>query len=201
MSDSENKNTDDCIFSLTRIPAEGFDAFIGDPELVIATVEDLGFDLNEMMASVSQPQADPATLYQLMEGRWSGEQPTFSLEKTHHLLCYLLTGNTEFSQSSSHPVAPIFNGGRNSQIYNEHGAIRVLTPSQVEAISEALEATDLAELQQRANVDALNKAQLLPHKNLWSTEQLEDLWTLYPALQTFFDLASNEDEFVLLTLI
>lgn len=198
-----NQNTDDCIFCLTRVPAEGFDSFMEDPEVVIATVEDLGFELDDMLNSVTSPQADPAALYHMMEGRWSGEQPTFSLEKMHHLLCFLVSGSASISEPSSHPLSVLFSGGRNTQIYNEYGAIRVLSPSQVSSLSEVLEGLGLTELLQKAEqvgIEAFNQAQLLPHKGKWTHEHLDDLWTLYPALQTFFQIASSEGEFVLLSL-
>jgi len=75
MSDLVNN---DEVLVFTRMPADGFDDFMSDPEVVIATVEDMGFDQEQMMLSMSS--GDPGQLLQLMEGRWSGEEANFSFE-------------------------------------------------------------------------------------------------------------------------
>ena len=69
---------EDKILVFTRMPAAGFDDFMADPEAVLATVEDMGFDQEEMMAIMAT--GDPEPLLQLMEGRWSGEEMNFSFE-------------------------------------------------------------------------------------------------------------------------
>ncbi len=65
----------DSIMVFSRIDADGFDSFMADPELVLAVVEDMGFDPEDLVRN-----PDPEALYALMEGRWNGEERNFSFE-------------------------------------------------------------------------------------------------------------------------
>lgn len=153
----------------TRIDADGFDEFMGDPELVLAVVEDMGFDQEDFAKLAASP--DPQVLYQMMEGRWSGEERNFSFEKCWDTL--------KKSVGDNEALKLIETGARNSKIYNETGPINVLTPDQVA----------------RAN-DELSKIALNVDGDADDEFSLKDL---FPGLLQFFHLASSENQFVLIT--
>lgn len=157
----------------TRMPADGFDEFMGDPEAVIATVEDMGFDQDEMLQAMTSA-GDPSLLLQLMEGRWSGEEMNFSFENLWVSLCEKFPGNTTLKM--------ITDEGRHSQIHTDHGAIRVLSQDQVVRAQSELDAMHLGSLNQTDERD----------------QMLEDL---FPALQNFFSYAADAKEFVLVSWI
>ena len=159
----------DTIMVFTRVDADGFDEFMGDPELVLAVVEDMGFDQEDFSKLAASP--DPQVLYQMMEGRWSGEERNFSFEK-----CWDSLKNTVGDNKG---LKLIESGGRNSQIYNETGPINVLTPDQVN----------------RAN-DELSKLAL---NVTGASEEEFSLKDLFPGLLQFFHLASEVNQFVLIT--
>jgi len=185
----------------TRVPQEGFDEFLSDEAGVLALVEDMGFEANDMMALLSGADADPATLYNLMEGRWSGEQQTFSLEKEWQLCHFLTTGDADVTKSSPHPLALLNQGGRKTHIHTDHAAIRVLSPNQVEQVHTALEALTLEQLMKDFEIDQVNAANISPHGSNWSHDDAQAFWDLYPALQLFFSLAHENKEFVLVSML
>ncbi len=171
LSDMEN----DSIMVFSRVPADGFDAFINDGGLVIATVEDMGFDQDEMMAMLSHQGGDPGALYNLMEGRWSGEEPNFSFEKLWPLL------REKLGDAGAKVLDLIEKEGRDSQIDTDVGAIRVLSPAQVAQAADGL-----------AGLTVETEA---------GNEDEESLEMLFPALQKFFRMAADDGEFVLVSQI
>lgn len=120
----------DTIMVFSRIDAEGFDDFMADPELVLAVVEDMGFDQEDLAKNPG-----PEALYAMMEGRWSGEQRNFSFEKSWPAL--------KQSFADNEALKLIETGGRNSQIYNEEGPITVYTPDQVARIDDGLSGLEI----------------------------------------------------------
>ena len=169
MSSEEIQNG---ILVFTRMPSDGFDDFINDPEVVLATVEDMGFDKDEMLAAMSGN--DPSQLYQLMEERWSGEGRNFSFESYWNNLVAKFPEDDVFSQ--------ILSAGRHTQINTDHAEIRVLTQDQVMRFNRELHDLILKNLDLSDEVDQM-------------------LESLFPALQNFFSLASEANEFVLVSWI
>lgn len=155
----------------SRIDADGFDEFMSDPELVLAVVEDMGFDQEDFSKLASSP--DPQVLYQMMEGRWSGEERNFSFEKCWDTLKKSVGDNAALKLIES--------GGRNSQIYNEVGPIQVLSPDQASRADEELSKLAL-------NVEG-------------DSDEEFTLNDLFPGLQRFFQLAASEEQYVLVTLM
>jgi hypothetical protein len=155
------------------MPADGFDDFMANPEAVIATVEDMGFDQDEMLRSMTA-SGDPSQLVQLMEGRWSGDEMNFAFESFWPLLI------EKFPDSSV--LQMIIKEGRHSQIHTDHGEIRVLSQNQVKRADKELAGMLLD------NLSSDNEADLM----------LEDL---FPALQKFFSHAAQASEFVLVSYI
>jgi len=156
----------DTIMVFSRIDADGFDQFMEDPELVLAVVEDMGFDQNDLIKN-----PDPELLYQLMEGRWSGEQRNFSFEKCWPTL--------EKVAAKNDVLELIQKGGRNSQIYNDEGPVLVLSPDQVSRADQGLAKLPI-------NVDG-------------ESDEEFTLRDLYPGLQRFFQLANSNEQYVLIT--
>jgi hypothetical protein len=161
------------ILVFTRMPADGFDVFMSNPEAVIATVEDMGFDQDALMKSMSA-SGDPVQLVQLMEGRWSGEEMNFSFENFWSALFEKFPHN--------YVLKLIMEEGRNSQIYTDFAEIRVLSPAQVLRAHDGLLGMDLENLNSDDETDLM----------------LEDL---FPALKKFFSYASAACEFVLVSRI
>lgn len=162
---------DDKILVFTRMPADGFDDFMGNPEAVIDTVEDMGFDQEAMLNSMTAT-GDPSQIVQLMEGRWSGEEMNFAFESFWNHLLEKFPENTVLEM--------ILKEGRHSQIHTDHGEIRVLSQGQVVRAHDGLKAMELE------NLDPDHEADLM----------LEDL---FPALQKFFSYAAEANEFVLVS--
>lgn len=168
MNDIEQDNK---VLVFTRMPADGFDSFMSDPEVVIATVEDMGFDQEQMMQSMFS--GDPGQLLQLMEGRWSGAEANFAFESYWDVLLGKFPNQQE-------ALKEIIEGGRKSHIHTDVAVIRVLNPDKVSKAQSELSAMNLPVSTAGSEVDMM----------------LEDL---FPALQRFFSYAAEADEFVLVS--
>ncbi len=164
---------EDKILVFTRMPADGFDDFMGNPEAVIDTVEDMGFDQEEMLSSMTSA-GDPSQIMQLMEGRWSGEGMNFAFENLWPSLLEKFPDDAVLKM--------ITEEGRHSQIHTDHGGIRVLSRDQVTRAQKELEGMQLVNLIPDDETDLM----------------LEDL---FPALQKFFTHAAEAGEFVLVSYI
>lgn len=162
---------EDKILVFTRMPADGFDDFMSDPEVVLATVEDMGFDQDEMMKSMSG--GDPSQLVQLMEGRWSGEEANFAFESYWDLLLEKLPEHKQM-------LDQVLVSGRKTQIYTDFSEIRVLSPDQVTKIHNELVGIQLPD----------------PTPGLEADMMLDDL---FPAMQKFLGYACEGSEFVLVS--
>lgn len=162
---------EDKVLVFTRMPADGFDDFMANPVAVIDTVEDMGFDQEEMLRTMTTV-GDPGQLVQLMEGRWSGEEMNFAFENYWpHLL-------EKFPESAV--LKMILEEGRHSQIHTDYGEIRVLSQDQV--------------VRARGDLAEMKLEELIP-----GDEAELMLGDLFPALQKFFALAAEADEFVLVS--
>lgn len=179
MSVVDEADSSDPILVFTRVPAVEIDSLMSDPEEVMATVEDMGFDQSDMMATLTSQGGDPGALYYMMEGRWSGEETNFSFER----LWDELVGKLGTDATALAVLNLIKNEGRNSQIYNEYGPVKVLTPDQVKRANEGLEAM--------LWVADENK----------QSEESQALEDLFDALKVFFGFASGESDFVLVSLV
>ena len=167
--------TADKILVFTRMPSEGFDEFMANPEAVIDTVEDMGFDQDEMLKSMTST-GDPTQIVQLMEGRWSGEEMNFSFESFWPDLLEKFPLNSTLKM--------ITGEGRHSQTHTEHGEIRVLSQDQVCRADKELAGLDF------------DLADLVPGDE--GDLMLEDF---FPALRKFFSYAAEAKEFVLVSWI
>lgn len=180
------------ILTYTRVPAEGFDEFLADEPAVLALTTELQLSTEDLAALAEQQrELDPSSFLPALEGRWSGEQPTFSLEQAWGHLQHLL------NQINQSQLSTLITGGRATHIYTEHGPLRVLSPSQVQSLNSALKTIELSKLKNRSNIIELIELQVPPLLAAWNPEAQAELWTLYPALQKFFGLASEAEEFVI----
>lgn len=180
------------ILTYTRVAADGFDQFLEHEEAVLAVTTEIQLSTKDLATlAEQQEQLEPVGLLSVLEGRWSGEETTFSLEQSWGHLAQLI--------SSFHlkDLSSLTNGGRATHIYSEHGPLRVLTPSQVNQFHSALQQLQLDELQKLSSLKKLITEQIPPFKDTWQKENQEELWLLYPALQRFFELAAQEDAFVI----
>ncbi len=183
------------ILTYTRVAADGFDQFLEDEESVLALTTELQLSTQDLAAlAQQQEQLDPSSLLPVLEGRWSGEESTFSLERSWGHLAHLI------SFLHTKDLSGLTNGGRATHIYSEYGPLRVFTPSQTSLLHKALQKLQLDELQKHSSLQELIEQQVPPLKDTWEKETQEELWTLYPALQRFFELAAQEGEFVILAM-
>ncbi len=178
--DNSKVDASEAVMVFSRVPADGIDALMDDPELVLATVEDMGFDQEDMMTMLSGQGGDPGALYYMMEGRWSGEETNFSFEKLWDELKQKFADDS----ASSAVLKMIQTEGRNSQIYNEYGPVRVLSVDQVNRAQNVLDTMVLATTDD-AKYD----------------QEAQSLGDLFEALKTFFRIADAEEEFVLVSLV
>ncbi len=170
----------EAVLIFTRVEADNIDTLMSDPELVLATVEDMGFDQEDMLATLTAQGGDPGVLYYMMEGRWSGEETNFSFEKLWGELKQKFVSD----DVSLATLKMIEIEGRNSQIYNEYGPVRVLTVDQVKHAQAVLETMVLT-----VNDD-----------DKYDTDS-QSLGDLFDALKIFFGFASKEGDFVLVSLV
>lgn len=184
----------------TRVETDDIDSLLADPEVVLALVEDLGFDPGNLLALAGQAEnienVDPIALLQSMEDRWNGEGQTFSLEDQIHLLTHILQ-HTEIHKDSK--IATLHRAGRAVSIYTDHGPVRVISPDEVKAIAEELDMLPVENIQGYAKLETLNADGVLPHER-WNEQELitAPLWQLYDALGLFFRNASEGSQYILL---
>lgn len=184
----------------TRVETDDIDSLINDPEVVLALVEDLGFDPSDLLSLAGQAEnienVDPMALLQSMEERWNGEGQTFSLEDQIYLLTHILQ-QTEIHKGSR--IANLHRAGKAAPVYTEHGPVRVITPEEAKEIAQELELLPVENIQGYAKLERLNAAGVLPHEN-WTEQELitAPLWQLYDALGLFFKNASEGDQYILL---
>lgn len=174
----------------TRVPIQDLDAFIADPEVVLALTEDFGYDPTDVLNLASDPEnIDPMHLFQIMEERYNGHGQTLSIEKEAPLLNHLL--KTHYPGSLLETLA---NGGYPTPISNDHGPIKIFLPEPVQKIAQALQNLPVETLQAHANLDQIS----LPHTTLTKDQIITaPLWQLYEGLTTFFQNAARENQHIL----
>ncbi len=183
------------ILTYTRVPAEGFDQFLEDEDAVLAITTELQLSTTDIAALAEQQGAlDPVRLFPTLEGRWTGEQSTFSLEQSWGHLSHII------HSLKISALNDLTRGGRATHIHTEFQPLRVFQPSQIQAIDTALRQLDLSVLQEHSELEELQTNKIAPHLQHWGTEEQAELWTLYPALQRFFELSAAEEHFVIVAL-
>ncbi len=163
-------NGEDNSLVFTRMPADGFDNFMADPELVIAVVENMGFGDKEEISKLALEDMDKAL--QVLEGFGQGEWMSFGFEN-----CWA-SFLDKFPQDKI--LKMIVDEGRNTQIYTEYGEIRVLSQSQVVRASEGLSKLELVDGSPSEMGELMVEACL-------------------PGVQNFFSIAAGLNEFVLVS--
>ncbi|WP_129589671.1 DUF1877 family protein [Rubritalea profundi] len=184
------------ITTFTRVATDDLDALIDDEELVLSLVNDLGFDgqLVQQLAG-NAAAANPEVLFQTLEGRWNGQGQVYSIEDQIDLLEHIVQQSSE----DHSPLAQLSKAGRATSIHNDHGPIRVLFPSQIDAINDSLTSLPVEVLQGKAQLESLNADAVRPHKE-WTQQELisAPLWQIHDGLCTFFQNATDNDEYILM---
>lgn len=184
------------ITTFTRVATDNLDALIDDEELVLSLVNNLGFDEKVVQQlAVNAEAANPEALFQTLESRWNGQGQVYSIEDQIELLEHIVQQNTE----DLSPLSQLSKAGRATSIHNDHGPIRVLFPSQIDEINDTLISLPVEVVQGKADIDSLNSASVLPHKE-WTQQELisAPLWQIYDGLCTFFQNATDNDEYILM---
>jgi hypothetical protein len=103
-----------------------------------------------------------------------------NLEKSWHVLHYLLTGETEEAQP---PLGNAILGGKEIGDDLGYGPARFLTPQQVQEVASALASMKKEDLASRFDLDAMIKAQIYPVRDEseleLAQEYFEDLSRYY----------------------
>jgi hypothetical protein len=180
------------ITTFTRLHIEDIDTLIDDEELVHSLVTDLGFDSQALQQLAGNAEsADPETLFRTLESRWNGYGQGFSLEDQIDLLTHALRSSETHKSSAA---AQLQSAGRATPISVDGHPVRLLAPTNVEAIHHNLDSLPLENLQAIA--------QKLLDQPTFSLTQAElvsaPLWQLYDGLTCFFENATNDGQFILM---
>ena len=133
----------------------------------------------------------------------AGEDAEFELGKHWHALHFLLTGNRSLEEPC--PVPPplglVVLGGTTTPIATGYGAVRYLTPAEVQLVAKVLSELTVTELARRFDPAAFNAAEFYgASRGAWDEERLESVLELYPELVKFFADAAQAGDVVLLSL-
>lgn len=178
--------------TFTRVHTDDINTLINDEELVLTLVNQLGFDssiLKQMTQMSTEP--NPEELFQTLESRWNGQGQIFSLEDQINLLENIATQSDQLANT---PLATLSKSGRAIPITNEGEHIRLLFPTQVEAIHDHLSTLPVENLQAIAEDLIQNLSLNIQHAELVSAP----LWQIYEGLRTFFGNATKNEEHILL---
>ncbi|MGJ8672324.1 DUF1877 family protein [Rubritalea sp.] len=180
------------ITTFTRVQTDDLDALIQDDELVVSLVKELGFDpkiLKQLAGNAES--ADPEMLFHTLENRWNGHGQVFSIEDQGELLSQIVSSTDEHQNS---PLAALSSAGRAIPVRVDGENVRVLFPSLIDEINDSLTALPIEILQAHAQKLAEKSSLEIEHTALISAP----LWQLYDGLCTFFQNATDADEYILL---
>lgn len=123
-----------------------------------------------------------------------------SLDKDWHALHFLLTGDDRMDEGLvPPPLGNVVLGGTPTPFEASYGQVRLLSPSEVREVAEALGAISLAELQSRFDPEDFTRREIYPNPRPggWDEEQIASLWQIYPDLVSFFARAAAAGNVVL----
>ncbi len=153
---------------------------MGDPELVLELIQDMGFDVED--------SPDTEAMLSILESRWQGNEQNFGLEHFSDLVPHVLLDATDPGT-----MELLLKGGKASPVKSEGQAIYVLSPAEVHSISTALATVDLMKLQHDW-MDRDRFRSIMPDAK---DEDIDTFWMFFPGLWTFFANATNEQQCVL----
>jgi len=119
-----------------------------------------------------------------------------------HALHFLLTGDGDLKP---HPLPPpplgnVVQGGTVTPWPCTQGQVRSLTADEVRAVADALSKISVAELRSRFSVESFNSAQVYhPGQALWTDEDAESVFEIYPRVVEFFQSAARDGDMILLS--
>ncbi len=134
------------------------------------------------------------------------EESIFSLEKSWHVIHYLLTDHFELEKKpfTDPPFGSVVMGGTPTQFECSFEVVRYLTPEEVSITSEALNKISLETLEAKCTADNFNDAEIYPlgRSGRWDEEEIEGeirfLRILYPSLVSFFQEAASDGDVILI---
>lgn len=127
-----------------------------------------------------------------------GTVPHLDIDKTWHIIHFLLNGDT---WEGAWPLLGVVLGG--TEISAEdvgYGPARYLTPAEVEEVASALDAIPPDTLWSRFDADAVRKAEIYPEAWSGGPEDREYVTDYYSQLRDFFATAAKAKEVVVLYL-
>lgn len=144
---------------------------------------------------------DSATAQEFLQS----ESP-FSLEKSWHVIHYLLTAHPELGDEAftDPPFGSIVMGGTPTQLKCSYGVVRYLSPEEVSRTTEALNSISLESLEAKCDAEDFNDAGIYPlgRRGGWDEDEIEAeiqfLRILYPSLVNFFQQAVNDGDVIII---
>lgn len=130
------------------------------------------------------------------DGSDSGPERSLDLDKSWHLIHFLLTG---VAWGGEGPIASAVLGGEELAGTDAgYGPFRYLSPAEVRATSDALAGLDATALWRRFDADRVNAADIYPSP--WTGERPEPEYIAqnYEALREFYSAAASAGDGMLL---
>ena len=126
------------------------------------------------------------------------------IHKDWQAIHFLLTGELADVGKSGipPPLVNVVMGGTETPWEATYGQVRSLNPEEVRAVAEVLSQISEEDLAARLDPEAFNRAKVYPDPwpGGWDHESLELLLPVYSQLAAFFEAASQQGDFVLLSL-
>jgi len=149
-------------------------------------------------------EKNPEAVFEWLRERRSGEHSSFTIGTDWHAMHFLLTGDAQLGEKGSRPAPPLGNvvqGGSETQWDCTYGKVRLLEPDEVKEVASALARISAKELSSRFSVDSFNANDIYPHgrQKRWTEQAAETVFSNYPRLVKFFELAAKNGEVVLLS--
>lgn len=123
---------------------------------------------------------------------YAHEEDRLNLEKSWHVLHYLLTGHV---QEAPGPLGNAILGGEEIGEERDYGRVRFLTPQQVHEVADALSNVSKDALRNRFDLEAMNAAGIYTARN---QEDLELAQEYFEQLSRFYREAAENSEAMLL---
>ncbi|MFC4991535.1 hypothetical protein [Rubritalea tangerina] len=180
------------MITFTRVNIEDIDSFLHDEELVLTLINELGFDSSLLKQLAGNTTAlDPEALFHSLENRWNGHGQVFSLEDQ---MALLESAFAAYDKPETTSLTRLSTAGRATPVSHDGTLIRLLFPHDISNINEALIAAPVENLQAASQ----KKVATLPEPyNTLESLISAPLWQIYDGLCTFFQNASDADEYIL----
>lgn len=141
-------------------------------------------------------RSEEAFLDTLFDDRWLESGHYLDIEKSWHLLDYLLRHVRDVPEAV---LGQAIQGGTDLPFRDCDGFIRFLTPDEVRVVADHLGRQSVARLQACCKMDELLRAEIYPGFDQWDSDAVRGLVEQYfPLLVTFYRAAARAGQYVVL---